>query len=74
MPLSHKYTENSRIFGVSDMADAIENGRINRCSGELAYHVLEVMHAFQNSSDKGCHINIESTCEQPAALPEEKVF
>ncbi|MDA3799212.1 MAG: Gfo/Idh/MocA family oxidoreductase [Kiritimatiellae bacterium] len=68
MPYSHKFTDNARIFGVSDMADAIKNGRINRCSGELAYHVLEVMHAFQKSSDSGCHVNIESTCEQPEAL------
>jgi predicted dehydrogenase len=74
MPLTHKYTENSRIFGVSDMADAIQAGRTNRCAGELAYHVLEVMHAFQKSSDNGCHVNIESTCEQPSALPAEKVF
>lgn len=68
MPFSHKHTENARIFGVSDMADAIENNRPNRCSGKLAYHVLEIMHAFQKSSDTGRHIKIESRCKQPKAL------
>ena len=44
---------NYRIIGVADMAHAIRSGRPHRASGELAFHVLEVMEAFQRSSDSG---------------------
>ena len=69
VPLSHGYTDNMRIIGVADMACAIRDGRPNRCGGEMAYHVLDVMHAFGDSSKCGRHIEIESTCRQPAPLP-----
>ncbi len=36
---------------------------------ELAYHVLNVMHAFEESSITGEHLDIASTCPQPAPLP-----
>ena len=42
---------NYRILGLADMAQAIRTGRPHRASGELAFHVLEVMEAFQTSSD-----------------------
>ena len=41
------------ILGLADMAQAIRSGRPHRASGELAFHVLEVMEAFQRSSDEG---------------------
>lgn len=69
VPLSHGYTDNMRSIGVADMACAIQSGRPNRCSGELAYHVLDVMLAFDESSETGKHIEIQSSCAQPAALP-----
>lgn len=69
VPYSHGYTENMRSIGVADMAYAIRSGRVNRCSGAMAYHVLDVMHAFDESSTSGSHIEIKSTCSQPEALP-----
>jgi len=69
VPLSHSYTENWRGIGVADMAMAIRTGRKQRISGELAYHVLDLMHAFHDSSDRGTHIELASMCERPAALP-----
>lgn len=69
MPLSHGYADNSRGIGVADMAYALRSGRPHRASGELAYHVLDVMHAFHDASDQGRHIELESTCQRPAALP-----
>lgn len=69
VPLSHGYTDNMRSIGVADMARAIQQKSINRCNGDLAYHVLEVMHAFLESSESGKHILIESSCEQPDVLP-----
>src|SRR5690606_9945516 len=44
VPLSHGYTENSRGLGVADMAYALRTGRPHRASGELTYHVLDLMH------------------------------
>lgn len=67
--LTHGYAENSRGYGVSDMAAGIKAGTPHRASGELAYHVLDVMHAFHDASAQGRHVMVESTCERPAALP-----
>jgi len=69
MPLSHGYAENSRGIGVADMAYALRSGRDHRASGELAFHVLDVMHAFHDASEQGKHVELSSTCQRPAALP-----
>ena len=69
VPLSHGYAENSRGIGVADMAAAIQSGRQHRCNGDLAYHVLDLMHAFHDASAQGKHIDVQSTCERPAPLP-----
>ena len=69
MPLTHIYPENSRGIGVADMAYGLRSGRKHRASGALAYHVLDLMHAFHDASDQGKHIMLESTCERPAPLP-----
>lgn len=66
---THRYHENCRGIGVADMAQAIRTERPHRCSGTLAYHALEVMHAFEQSSTKSMPVDIESTCERPHALP-----
>jgi predicted dehydrogenase len=69
VPLSHGYAENARGIGVADMAYAIRSGRPHRASGELAYHVLDIMHAFHDASDSGRHIDLQSTCARPKPLP-----
>ncbi|MBS4223593.1 Gfo/Idh/MocA family protein [Lederbergia citrea] len=69
VPFTHSFTENSRGIGAADMATAIRTGEANRASGELAYHVLDVMHAFLDAAETGKHIEISSGCERPAALP-----
>lgn len=66
---SHPYADNMRGMGAADMAYAILGKRKHRASGDLAYHVLEVMHAFERSSNARKHISIQSKPEQPAALP-----
>lgn len=58
-----------RIVGLLDMAAAISQGRAHRANGALALHVLEVLEAFERSSIMGAHITMESTCEQPDAVP-----
>ncbi len=70
VPLEFPYCENSRAIGVADMAKAITEDRPHRASGELAYHVLEVMNAFVESTSMRT-IEIQSTCTQPAPLNDE---
>ena len=67
--LSHPYADNMRSIGAADMAYAILNRRSHRSNGELAYHALEVMHAFQASSNARKTIDIESQPKQPPAFP-----
>lgn len=69
-PITHGYWDgNFRSIGVADMAHAIRAGRPHRTSGELAFHTLEVMEAFQTSSDSGRHVTITSRPSRPAPLP-----
>ncbi|MEZ0536543.1 Gfo/Idh/MocA family protein [Caldicellulosiruptoraceae bacterium PP1] len=69
IPLVYGYSENSRGFGVTDMAYAILEGREHRANGDLAYHVLDVMHGFIDSSNTSRHYLVESFCNKPEALP-----
>jgi predicted dehydrogenase len=68
VPLVHPFRV-GRGMGVADMAKAILARRAHRCSGEMGYHVVEVMQAFEESSRRGRHVAIQSTCAQPKALP-----
>ena len=68
VPLTHR-TDLARGSGLADMAQGIATGRAHRASGELAFHVLEIMAAFEEASTSGRHVDIKSTCERPAALP-----
>lgn len=72
VPLSYGFAQNSRGLGVSDMAKAILEGGNYRANGELAYHVLEAMHGLLESSEKGTHYIMESTCARPES--ESKVL
>lgn len=69
----HPYADgNFRIIGVADMAHAIRDNQPHRASAELALHVLEVMEAFQASSDLGRHVDIATRPERPAPLPRDR--
>ncbi len=65
MAHSHGYADNMRSIGLADLAYALQSGRPHRCNGELAFHVLDVMCAFEESSLTGEHIDIASTCANP---------
>lgn len=69
-PLTFGYADRFRGLGVADMAYGIRTGRPHRASGELAFHVLDVLLGFVDSSEQGRHITIDSTCSQPTPLPE----
>jgi predicted dehydrogenase len=67
VPLTHGHIEGEfRSIGVADMATAIVTNRPHRASGALAFHVLEVMEAFQTSADEGRRIRIENRVDRPA--------
>lgn len=68
MPLEFGYTENSRGLGLADMAAAMRTGRAHRASGDMAYHVLEIMHSFLDASREGRHIELKSRVERPEPL------
>ena len=55
------------------MACAIQSGRPHRANGRLAYHVLDMMHAFLEASEKGQYVKLKSGCERPAAMPMDLV-
>lgn len=61
--------EVGRGIGVADLAYAISSGRPQRASDELAFHVLDIMTAVEQSSAEGRHVLLESTCGRPAPLP-----
>ena len=69
IPLTHGFTENSRGLGVADMAYALRTGRPHRANADLTYHVLDIMHAFHDSSREGTLYMLKSSCERPAPLP-----
>lgn len=69
VPLSHGYADNYRSIGVADMAYALRSGRPHRASGDLAYHVLDVMHACHDASREGKHLELTSGIDRPAPLP-----
>ena len=71
VPNTGPFSENSRGLGVADMAASISLGVRHRASGELASHVLEIMHAFGQSSDSGRRIELTTTCDRPAPLPKD---
>jgi predicted dehydrogenase len=68
MPLISEFTENWRGLGVADMAQALRDGRPHRANDELAYHILDIMHAVHDASRDGRHIELTSTCERPAPM------
>ena len=68
VPLTHGYTGNSRGIGMAEMIQAMDQGRDHRCNERLAFHVLDVMHAFHDAHDQRTVIDLASSCDRPAAL------
>ncbi len=58
-----------RRIGAADMAYAMQSGRAHRASGDLAFHVLDIMQSLYDAAEKGATVTLSSTCERPAPLP-----
>ena len=64
------YNDNMRLIGLADMAAGIELGRPHRCSGELVYHVSDVMWSILEAMESRQAVTVQSTCARPAPLRE----
>lgn len=58
-----------RGIGVVDLARAIRGGTAERASGELAFHVLDVMIAIAESASGGAPTDVASSASIAAPLP-----
>lgn len=58
--------QNRRGLGVWDLARALE-GEPHRANAEFAFHVLETLCAVDDSSGKAAVVQLESSCDRPAA-------
>ncbi len=61
-------------LGVLDMARAIADGRPHVATGELGYHVLDVMLSAQESAGTGETLTIDSTVADVPLLPEGSIL
>jgi predicted dehydrogenase len=68
VPLVPEPPVNARGIGVADMVQGILEGRPHRASGDLAFHVLEIMDGILESSGSGRHIEPTSRPERPEPL------
>jgi hypothetical protein len=50
------------------MAAGITGNRQHRASGDLAFHVLDIMQGFLDTSLSGVRYDLVSTVERPAAM------
>lgn len=69
IPTLYGYNENSRGVGLADMAYALISGRPHRASGDMAYHVLEIMCGIETAAKEGKYYELKSTFEQPSLFP-----
>ena len=68
VPLAFDYAENSRALGLADMAKALETGRFCRTDYKQTQHVLEILTAFEKSSDAGKVWPIATRYERKPAM------
>jgi predicted dehydrogenase len=69
LPISAGYRDAGRGVGLADMAEAIAAGQPHRTSGELGFHVLEIMEAVLVASAEHRVVELTSTVDRPAEVP-----
>jgi predicted dehydrogenase len=68
VPLLYGLADNSRGIGLSDLADALDDRRPARASGDLTLHVLEIMHGIHRSAETKTEYRVKNLCDQPLPL------
>jgi predicted dehydrogenase len=66
--VSAGYADAGRGVGLADLARAIETDRPHRASGDLAFHVLEIMESVIQAGRSHQVITLTSTVERPAPV------
>ncbi|MDO3699404.1 Gfo/Idh/MocA family oxidoreductase [Curtobacterium flaccumfaciens] len=69
LPVAAGYADAGRGYGLADMAHAIATDRPHRASGDLAFHVLEVMEAVSAAARDHSVVDVPSRVERPATVP-----
>ena len=64
---------NYRGVGLSEMIDAIENKRTNRCNGELSLHVLDMIDSTINAAINGVEQDLRTNCLRPMVFSENEI-
>lgn len=64
----HGALANYRTAGLADMAQAIVEDRLHRCSLELGIHTVDVMTSILKSGETGHFVEMTTTCDRPAAM------
>jgi len=68
-PVPLAYPANARMIGVTDMVAGIMQNRPHRANGDVAFHMLEVMQAFDQSSATGEHVTPATSPDRPTPFP-----
>ncbi len=71
VPLTHGHTDRVNMWGIGvvDMAYALLRNRPHRATGRQAYHVLDLMNGFLETSAQSVYYRPASSMERPAPLP-----
>ncbi|WP_132099533.1 Gfo/Idh/MocA family oxidoreductase [Curtobacterium sp. PhB146] len=69
LPVSAGYADAGRGYGLADLAHAIATDRPHRASGDLAFHVLEVMEAVSAAARDHTVVDVRSRVDRPATVP-----
>lgn len=69
LPVTAGYADAGRGHGLADLAHAIATDRPHRASGDLAFHVLDVMESVQRAADGHAVVDVRSRVDRPAAVP-----
>ncbi|MFB3882318.1 MAG: Gfo/Idh/MocA family protein [Armatimonadota bacterium] len=65
IPLPEGFPAWGRGLGVAELAQAVRAGRAARASGDLMYHVLDIMHGIHDASAEERHLHLDSGPPRP---------
>lgn len=68
IPVTFDYTENSRALGLSEMAAALEAGRLPKASYKQTLHVLEILTGFERAAKAGGYLELTTAYERQAPM------
>ena len=64
---------NYRGIGLSEMVYSIENNVEQRCNGELALHVLDIIESAMIAAESKEEVSLRSTCKRPNSFEDKEI-